>query len=54
VAGVWHHAKREDALAPQDNVTFLSWSAIDSISGQEHMIVDVALDILKQREKPAE
>ncbi len=31
VADAWHRAERGEAVEPQDNVTFLSWSALASV-----------------------
>jgi predicted transcriptional regulator len=31
VASAWHRAERGETVAPQDNITFLSWSALAAV-----------------------
>lgn len=40
VAEAWHRAERGEAVEPQDNVTFLSWSALASVmSDKRHELL---------------
>ena len=33
VVEAWHRAERGERVAPRDNITFLSWSALGTLSG---------------------